>query len=338
MSSYPPLRDKEDNREYQLAPAPNDPPREALWQAYTIPPTPASKLPPPSRRPPTPVDMPGPAWLTITALFGGAIALLFYSIQQKHYLGILATPVLLVPALHGVWRGGFRKLLMIPVLVVASWWAVKAPAAYGPIVQQFLRSADVGLVNMLVAACAVPILVLGLGLIQTFRRRVIMRNGILFRIDRFFGALVGLAEGGLVMLTICWTTILMAPKLREATADVQMDKNSIQRSIVDGFLQIADEAQTGQVGEIVAKTDVLDRVPTLKQKLEEWCSIALNKSSSASTSTSPPPPSGGTGGLQLNKFVPQGATQIEEYEKNAKARNEQYEQLRKEAQQNQPRP
>jgi uncharacterized membrane protein required for colicin V production len=323
MSSYPPLREKGDNREYQLAPAPKEPPREALWQAYTIPPTPSSKRLPPSRRPPTPVDLPGPAWLTITALFGGAIALLFYSVQQKHYLGILATPILLFPALHGVWRGGFRKLLMIPVIMVASWWIMKAPAAYGPTVQQFLRSADVGLVNMLVAACAVPILVLGLGIVQTFRRRVIMRSGILFRIDRFLGALVGLAEGGLIMLTICWITILMAPKLREATADTQMDQYPLQKSIVEGFLKVSDEAQTGQVGEIVARTNVLDRVPTVKQKLEEWCSLALNKGTNSSTGAA-------TGGLQLNKFVPQdGPSSIQEFEKNAKARNEQYEQIKK---------
>src|SRR5262245_6033538 len=100
--------------EYQVAPA-SPATWSTHWQSQSTPTRMMEKKPAKKAAPLN--DRPGPAWLLISTLVAAAIAADVYFVQQGHAVGTIAAPILLIPALHGIWRGGMRKILMLPVLL-----------------------------------------------------------------------------------------------------------------------------------------------------------------------------------------------------------------------------
>jgi len=268
---------RDDFGEYQMAPA-EQVSWSTSWQPQAASSRSREKEPAPKGRPLN--DRPGPAWLLISALFAGAIASGTYFIQQGHIVGTIAAPILLLPALHGIWRGGVRKILILPVLLATFWCLIEAPAKVAPYIQPYVEGYNITLIHVLIAAMALPVLLVGMFLVRNIRRQLILPNNTAFRVDRFVGALAGLAEGGLMVLSICWVSVFMAPQMHEALANDRLPRASLQRNVAESFVQIANEAQTGKLGEIVARTNILAHVPELRARIDAWARQAAGQTTS----------------------------------------------------------
>lgn len=201
----------------------------------------------------------------ILGLGGG---LFYYSNRGDFLLGQIAAVAMTPMAMHGVWRGGFRKIVMIVVIMGIG-------AGFG-----YLRAAAdmlLGLAGLADGKLTTPLAVLlsfGIWLTafvttKALRASFIDRSRFRRTVDRFAGILVGMTEGGLVVLTLCWMATSLEPFGKTMAEGADTVKGSPRQMAGQTIVRLAQEARIGAMGDVVRKTNPLENVPALRDMVRE---------------------------------------------------------------------
>ncbi len=252
---------------------------------------------PSTKTPFTPV---APVYSSILTIgLGGAM--LFMSLQRGLLLGQIAAAALTACTLHGLWRGGFRKLVMLAFAVVM--------VAFGPSIQAFTSNlvtqttgspAGVGGFVLTALGGAVLWCVCHFGT-KSFRRRVIMRRGGLLAVDRVSGATLGLAEGVAIVLCLCWFSTSLQPFARLMIDEKVSPKGSPRAQVGATMLRLAQESRMGAMASVTDGTNPIAKIPALRDAIHE-----LNT----------------TGQIRPEQIDPKMAEQLRELLKNLPAGND----------------
>jgi len=215
-------------------------------------------------------DAEPPSWtappLGIAGLIvGSAVALLVVSVNSEHLLGQIAAPILGVATLHGLFRGALRKIIMLPITTGAVYCAVRYFDSIKAMVTR-LAGAESTIGSVVAAGVLVLFALFVVGrLVRWVRRRVIMRRRLLLLSDRVLGAGIGFAEGALIVLAFAWGSTMAAEQLHGKQMPPEaLPPGSAQARVADVIERLAVEANAGPIGEVVAATDPLERMPELR--------------------------------------------------------------------------
>jgi uncharacterized membrane protein required for colicin V production len=196
-------------------------------------------------------------------------ALFLYSLRHDLLLGQFAAMILTLGALHGLWRGGTRKIIMIAATIGLLYLATSSSDAANTYIQSRMSPSAASWSWVVIAGVLVlALLVIGIS-VSIFRRRVVMKHPFLRGFDRLVGVGVGTAEGALIILTVCWMAVSIRPYATVVRDQPQTQVGSSRHRMLTDMVRIADEAGDGTVGEIVDATNPIDSVPVLKQAIDD---------------------------------------------------------------------
>ncbi|MCG8407232.1 MAG: CvpA family protein [Phycisphaerales bacterium] len=206
-------------------------------------------------------------WVSIGLLLGGMAAGIGFSSQNDYLLGQIGATILGLSGLHGLWRGGLRKLIMLPATFVVLFLAMNNPGFADPITRAvFGKPSPFTNGIVCVAVVALALVVIG-SVVKLFRNRFIMKRPFLRGADRFFGTSIGVAEGALTMLVLCWATVLLEPQARVIRDHPNRVTESMQHRFAAGIIQLAEEIQDGPFESIVHEANLLERFPEVRDAL-----------------------------------------------------------------------
>ena len=220
---------------------------------------------PPADAPATPA---APVYsILLTLGFGGS--LLFLSIQRDLLLGQIAAVVLTTMTLHGLWRGGFRKFIMLGLAVGLIAFGPSLQAAVsGAIAQTTGRPAGLGGFAVTGIGATLLWLICHFGT-KSFRKRVInKRKGMLF-VDRLSGAGLGLAEGAVLVLSVCWLSTSLQPFAKTITDPQLSPKGSPRAQIGETMLRLAKESRSGALADITQGSNPIASIPALSKAVND---------------------------------------------------------------------
>ena len=261
--------------------------------------------------------------LSIGLLAGASIAGYVLSAQNDFLLGQIASPVLGLLGLHGLWRGGFRKLVMLPVSVGALCLLCAKPDFADPLIRLVGgQSSSVGNGIACVLAFIIVMTIASI-VVRVVRKRVILKKPFLRATDRFFGTGIGLAEGAFIVLSVCWAALIVKPQAQMVVDSKDVPRDSFQHQFAGGMLRIADEIDRSGLSSVIGKVNLLESVPGLSEALQ---GIGSGESPIDLDSIDP----------QLREaaleLIKQGGDKdlgglVEQYRRDSEARNEAYKQL-----------
>ncbi len=215
-----------------------------------------------SRRPPSPA-------LAAAVVFVLGLAGFGYSLSRDVLVGQIAAPLMTLGAIHGLWRGAFRKVLMIAAFVAGAMVLVADPFLAGPVVGWMGGQPD-GLVAGLLTVILLLLIWAGLGVaVGRFRNRYVSRRNLPRLLDRGLGGLVGGAEGGLVVLALCWAATMFRPAAVNIRDHPDTAPGSYPYAVATTLLRLADEAESDPLGRLVRATNLLERSETLKDLIAD---------------------------------------------------------------------
>jgi hypothetical protein len=203
-------------------------------------------------------------WKTALTVLVLAGILFFHSWRRDYLLGELAVPILAVGTLHGLWRGGFRKIVFLAATVALLYAAAVALPNTGQANPTGASSSGDGWGYVIVCGVVIIVLLFIALVTRQIHRRLIVRRPYLRTMDRLLGMAVGFVEAALIPLAVCWTAVAAHPHLltlRDHGAEIGASRQQFVASLV----QIADEARTSAVGSLVDATNPIDRVPVLRK-------------------------------------------------------------------------
>lgn len=204
--------------------------------------------------------------LCIVVLAG---ALYGVSAQANYLLGQLAAAIAGPLTLLGLWRGAFRKVLMLGGFVAGCYvfMRLQAPSAgaVGP------ANPPVGVsAGSMMALLAIPVLLILAALAgRFFYAAYFARRPFARTCDRFFGTLVGLAEAAMVILPLCWITTMILPAAFRVRDSAPGGPDSTQTRFAAAIVQLGLEASSGPVGEVTRATNLIATFPVLKQMIDD---------------------------------------------------------------------
>ncbi|GMU35614.1 MAG: CvpA family protein [Planctomycetia bacterium] len=203
----------------------------------------------------------------LTIGLGGAM--LFMSLQRGLLLGQIAAAALTACTLHGLWRGGFRKLVMLAFAVVMVVFGPSIQAFTSNLVTQTTGSPP-GMGGFVLTALGATALwcVCHFGT-KSFRRRVIMRRGGLLAVDRVGGAALGLAEGVAIVLSLCWFSTSLQPFAKLMTDEKVSPKGSPRAQVGATMLRLAQESRMGAMASVTDGTNPIAKIPALRDAIHE---------------------------------------------------------------------
>lgn len=207
-------------------------------------------------------------WLSSVLIVLAAVGMYVTSSQRDYLLGQVAVPFLAMGVLHGLWRGGLRKILMLSAMIAVAYGA----AACVPVLTSYIGSAaspiGAAAVWLVMGLTAIVFLLLVGWLGKSLRRRIILPRAPLRIFDRFVGMTVGLAEGGLVVLAMCWTVVAFGQQMRMVRDHRDTAEDSQRYRVACQMIRLAEEAERGTVGELVQATNIFDRIPALREAID----------------------------------------------------------------------
>lgn len=192
-----------------------------------------------------------------------------YSAHRGHLIGEIASVVMLPCALHGVWRGGFRKSTMLAVAIGTAYLLSAKSDFAAPLITAV--GGPAGSVGNIVAAGAIAMVawITMFFIARSIHRRVIAKNRFFGAVDRFAGTLVGAAEGALVVLTVCWCASSLRPYATDLVHANETVAGSARDRIGKYMLQIAAEADDGTLGQITKATNPIGQFPALQDAIDQ---------------------------------------------------------------------
>lgn len=211
----------------------------------------------------------GTPWLSILLLLGAAGALFAWSLRQEILLGQIAAPIVGLAGLHGLLRGGFRKALMLPVSIGMLFLVASNPGFADPIVRAIAgRTSALGNGIAGVLALVLSLTVAG-AIVKAMRNRLIVRRPLLLAADRFLGTGIGLAEGALLVLLLCWSTVLLEPRARRVLDHPGTVQGSFQHQFASGLVRLTHEIDESPLEPIARDANVLEEIPSVRDALDQ---------------------------------------------------------------------
>ena len=206
-------------------------------------------------------------WLSIALLIGAAAALFAISTQQEILLGQIAAPILGMMGLHGLLRGGFRKVIMLPVSVGMFLLVASNPGFADSLVRAVAgQSSPLGNGIACVLALIISLTVAGM-IVKSIRNKFIVRRPLLLAADRFFGTGIGLAEGGLAVLMLCWSTVLLESRAQMVLDHPSTQEGSVQHQFASGLLRLSNEIDESPLEPIARDANLLEEIPSVRDAL-----------------------------------------------------------------------
>lgn len=215
-------------------------------------------------------------WLGLGFLLSIVGAGFYFSTDADFLLGQVASITLGAFGLHGLWRGGLRKIVMLPVTVGSLFLVTAKPDFADPLIRSVTgQSSMVG--NMLACGLALVATFLMTGaLIRYVRNKVIVKRPVALGIDRFVGTTVGLAEGAVVLLVLCWTAVLTQPQMARLKDHPGTAPGSARQSVATTMLKIVGEIDEGPLRTLVRDQNLLKDIPAIKSAIEQIEQAASN--------------------------------------------------------------
>ena len=202
-------------------------------------------------------------------LFLAAAGAFGYFAQRGHLVGEIASVVMLPCALHGVWRGGFRKTAMIAVTLglLNLFWA--KPDFAAPLVNAV--GAQSGPFSNVIAALltSLAVWVIAFFVARGLHRRVVAKSRANVTADRLAGATIGAVEGSLIILVLCWFATSLRPYASGLVNSPETIPGSARDRIGHYLIQIGDEASRGPVGCLTEATNPIDGLPELRNAIDQ---------------------------------------------------------------------
>ncbi|MCB9851622.1 MAG: CvpA family protein [Phycisphaerales bacterium] len=205
-------------------------------------------------------------WLMAGLLLAATAATFGMSLNSDYLLGEIASPIIGLMTLHGLFKGGFRKAIMLPITIAGVGFLMTNPMIFDPIVQR-VTGGPSPFGNYV--ACAVAI-TLGLWIVgipvKAIRKKVIMKRPVLRGTDRFFGTGIGFAEGALMALLVMWGAVLIEPQAKQVATNA--NAKPVQRQFASGVLSLIAEIDKSPLAPIVRDANLLEEFPQLTKPLE----------------------------------------------------------------------
>lgn len=198
-------------------------------------------------------------------ILGAAAAGFGASAHFDVMLGQIASVMMGLTTLHGNFRGGLRKGIMLPATVLVCWYLYSNPDVVAPLVGMVGASGPFA--NAVGAAVVAGLALFIIGLpVKMVRNRVVRKRPVLAGMDRFFGSTIGLAEGGVLMAMLMWTSVLLEP-MAQNTVDHPKAQAS-QKKIASGVLRLTHEIDESPFVGFARDGNLLAEIPEVKQHLE----------------------------------------------------------------------
>lgn len=211
---------------------------------------------------------PGVPWLAMLLLLGGAAAGTVWSARQDFMLGQLASPVFGLFGLHGLWRGGFRKIVMLPVSVGTIVLLAAQPDFADGLVQRMGWTPS-GMTQL--ATCALTaavVFAVASRLVGFVRNRFIMKRPLVRATDRFVGTGVGLVEGLACVLLVCWSAVALEPQASRVLFSPSVPVDSPQYRFAEKVVEFTGEVDGTPLRPIVRDANPLREVPAIRKILD----------------------------------------------------------------------
>ncbi len=208
---------------------------------------------------------PGAPWLSAGLILGASAALFGASINYDFLLGQLLVPIIGLATAHGLLRGGFRKLIMLPATIFVIAFLATNPTIADPIVQRITGGPSV-IGNWIACAVIATLSLVILALpVKAIRNRLIMRRPLLRGADRMIGTGVGFAEGAFAALLVMWGTVLLEPHARSVSNHA--GAQPAQQKLAAGILRLATEIDATPLAPIIRDANLLEEFPAIRQQL-----------------------------------------------------------------------
>ncbi len=204
-------------------------------------------------------------WKTTLFILVLAGVLFSHSWHRGYLLGELAVPILALGTLHGLWRGGFRKIVFLAATIGLLYIAAVALPAAGQSSSAGASSSGSGWGYVIFCAMAIILLLFIALVTRQIRRRIIVRRPFLRTIDRLLGMAVGFVEAALIPLAFCWTAVEARPHLTMLRDHSAAEVGESRQWFAATLVQLADESRTSVVGRLVDATNPIDQVPVLRK-------------------------------------------------------------------------
>lgn len=189
--------------------------------------------------------------------------------HRGHLVGEISAVALLPCALHGLWRGGFRKTVMLATTLGLFYLLAIKPDFAAPLITAVTGSTS-GVANSVASGIVVIVTWIVVFLTaRTLNRRVIESRRFLSFTNRFAGALIGAAEGALMVLTLCWCATGLRPFAENLVHADDAVAGSARDRIGKYMIQIAGEADVGLLGHLTRATNPIDQVPLLRNAVDQ---------------------------------------------------------------------
>lgn len=209
-----------------------------------------------------------PVFSTVLLLAAG-VGLTAYGVQHDLLLAKIAVPLLTIGAIHGLWRGGFRKVLLLAATVGVLYLAFAGAGVVEPMVRTVAGASSSVIAGLIVAAGAIGLYVLAAMIVGRMRRRVIACRPGRLAADRFVGVLVGFTEAAFVALCLCWAAVMIRPHAKVVRDHPDTPAGSVRHHVAASLVQLADESQVEPLGRIVRATNLLERIPSLRTAIDQ---------------------------------------------------------------------
>jgi hypothetical protein len=208
-------------------------------------------------------------WPAVALVGGLGLITLGLSAQADVLVGQIAAVVVMVATLHGLWRGGLRKLLvmgtflgMLGVWGAMPYVAAKLPLNGGPLSSGPGRS-------LLLAGLTAFGVFAAIFSARFIHRRWLAERPLAAGVDRLVGGALGMAEGLMVVLALCWVSAAAAPFARRVFDGSAADPGSARCRVAGAIVQLAGEASSGPLAAVVSATSPIDRIPAFREALEQ---------------------------------------------------------------------
>ncbi len=206
--------------------------------------------------------------LVVGLLIGAAVTGFAMSVRNEFLLGQIAAVALGLGSLHGMWRGGFRKIVMMVAFATASYLGARFHSLAAPLVKSLYGSPSI-LGNYIVTIAVMMLcLVFIRWMVERTKRRSILTRPWLAAFDRVVGAIAGLSEGMLLVLSICWLTTAIGPRAATILSNTAGGPESARAQLSRSILRLSAEAKTGVMADVTKATNPIDSMPGVRAAID----------------------------------------------------------------------
>lgn len=170
--------------------------------------------------------------------------------------------------MHGLWRGGFRKLGMIAVIACLVIFNGQLRETVGAgLGAAGITSESAG--SLLTMIASFLIWLTAFFMCRAIRRRMIEKRRTLLAVDRFSGMSLGLVEAATMVLCICWASTSLEP-YGKSLADGRIATNGATGvKIGETIGRLSAESRARFLGDLVVRTNPLERIPNLQKAVHD---------------------------------------------------------------------